>query len=876
MNPAMAKMGGAATGERPTLRRLRRGLLDTNDETANVTQWTGPEVSDPFDRAIEWTLIGLLAFMPLALGAVYAWSELVVMIGAAGLGVMLALKLIVRRGAKFVWSWTYVPVGVFIGLVAVQLLPLPAGIIGAVSSGTVRLKQELLGDLPNAGDALRRMTLSFYPHATARDLRLVLAAATIFVVVVNVFRRSKQIVRLLTGVAIIGGAIAALAVLQNVTGAREVYWSIYNGEMPVTGGTFVNQNNFSQFMNLSIGAALAVLLVRLREVMGAGGKVLSRVKVYAGDPELRLAWGMGAVVIVGALSVILSMSRMGTVSLLVGGALAGAVLALRRDDGARAWVLAPIALALFAALLWAGFDKVYDRLATLRKLEQADSGSRWQTLVDLQPVWRGFPVLGIGSGAHETFYPMFDHHPDPALTAHVENDYAQALEETGAVGLATVAAFVVMVWVAWWRGLRAVRVPVQPATVGLGSGLAAVIIQSAADFGQHLPAVAGLSAVTCGLLVVLGQKARAARGPESEPHPHVPARVPPARVFALIGLVLAFGWALTGSVSAARAESHWMAAESAEAHLAKHGWEQAGEEELQQLLRHAADATDADPGNVHYRHEAAALRWRVIATDPNRQDKETGDLLLTQEDVDEVRDIVDRLHQARRVCPSYGANLAIAGRLERFVLDDRDAGLAHIRQGYRLSPNNPSACFVAGYLDAIEGRVEESVVKMRSAVRLSPGTFDDVVNLYLGQVERPDLAVEVAGADAGRLMKVAEALQARPQLAEQARQVKARAIAKLRERTAQADASATTLAQMADVLRKDGDQPAAIDFYRRALALDYGQVNWRLELAQALAQSGDAKQAIKELEICLRLRPRWAPAEKLIGDFSVLPGAAPE
>ena len=583
---------------------------------------------------------------------------------------------------------------------------------------------------------------------------------------------------------------------------------------------------------------------------------------------------MGAVVIVGALGVVLSMSRLGTVSLLVGGALAGVVLALRRDVGARAWVLAPIALALFAALLWAGFDRVYDRLATLRKLEQADSGSRWQTLVDLRPVWRAFPVLGIGSGAHETFYPMFDHHPDPAVTAHVENDYAQALEETGVVGLAMVGVFVVMVWGAWWRGLRAVRVPVQPAAVGLGFGLAAVMIQSAADFGQHLPAVAGLSAVTCGVLVVLGQKARAVQ--IANERSGGGRRVAPALVFALIGLVMVFGWALLGSAAAARAEAHWMAAEAAEVHLAKHGWEQAGEEELQQLLRYASDAAGADPGNVHYGHEAAALRWRVISTDPNRQDKESGDLLLTREDVDEVKEIVDRLHAARRVCPSYGANLAIAGRLERFVLDDAEAGAAHIRQGYRLSPNNPSACFVAGYLDAIEGRVEESVGKMRAAVRLSGGMFDDVVDLYVGQVERADLAVEVAGEDVWRLMKVAEALQARPELAERAREVKARAMQKLQERAARGDAPAPELAQLGYLSWVDGDAAGAVDYYRRALDRDYGQVVWRLGFARALAANGEVKQAIKEAEICLRLRPRWEPAEALVRELSVRPGAAAE
>src|SRR5688572_15120949 len=105
---------------------------------------------------------------------------------------------------------------------------------------------------------------------------------------------------------------------------------------------------------------------------------------------------------------------------------------------------------------------------------------------------------------------MYDSHVDALVTAHVENEYAQVLEEMGGVGLGLVLLFAGMVWWSWWRGMRAARVPVSPAAIGLGFGLLAVMIHSTADFGQHLPAVAGLSAVTCGVLVVLGQKARSA------------------------------------------------------------------------------------------------------------------------------------------------------------------------------------------------------------------------------------------------------------------------------------------------------------------------------------------------------------------------------
>ena len=83
--------------------------------------------------------------------------------------------------------------------------------------------------------------------------------------------------------------------------------------------------------------------------------------------------------------------------------------------------------------------------------------------------------------------------------------------------------------------------------------------------------------------------------------------------------------------------------------------------------------------------------------------------------------------------------------------------------GYRLWRNDPHACFVAGYLDVVEARAEESVEKMRAAVRLSGGMFDEVMGVYL-DAGLADLAGAVAGEDVVRLMRLAVALQARPEL----------------------------------------------------------------------------------------------------------------
>src|SRR3954468_13628474 len=109
------------------------------------------DTADPtFDRPIEAMLIALLAFAPLALGAVQPWSEAIV----AGLAVLmaatLAFKLLRRPDVPFVVSWTYWPIIAFIGLVAFQLMPLPAEVVRMISPRAFALRQEMLSDLPEA------------------------------------------------------------------------------------------------------------------------------------------------------------------------------------------------------------------------------------------------------------------------------------------------------------------------------------------------------------------------------------------------------------------------------------------------------------------------------------------------------------------------------------------------------------------------------------------------------------------------------------------------------------------------------------------------------------------------------------------------------
>jgi O-antigen ligase len=820
-----------------------------------------------FDKVIEWLLISLLAFMPLAFGAVEAWSEEVVVALAAAISVCFLLKLIFEENTRVIWSWAYIPVALFILIAVFQLIPLPGGAVSVISPGTAAVKKGLLSDLPNSGVLLKSMTLSFYSNATKHDMRLVLAVAVVFFVVVNVYRRADQIKRLLAAIAIIGGSIAVLALAQDLLGNGKIYWIVSTGYGEAFSGTFINHSHYGQFMNLSIGAALGLIMVKVHEAFTGKKVTPPLVFEYLSSPAAKVIWLLLAMIVVGAATVFVSLTRGAMVSMLIAAGFTTLVLSSRQSLKGRNWIMALMALGAFICVLYIGFDAVYDRLATLRELHEYHG--RWQIVKDIGVAWTKFPVFGTGLGTHEVVYPMFDRSTIASLAAHAENEYAQAAEETGLVGLIALVCFGILVWANYVRNVRSASVLIRSAAYGLGFGLVGIMLHSLSDFGQHLPANAFLSGVSCALLLALARM-----GQKDNPTTKAAKASQVSRSLRIAVLVCASGvwvWALLGANSARLAEAHWKKALAVEQSLMEKDW-LGSDEEYIDLISNAAAAADYQPDNVKYQHWLNVYRWESISriTDPN-----TGAVIIPEQTMEFVRRIVDELHNARTLCPTYGATYCVVGQLEKFTLDDPN-GAEHIRKGLQLAPCDPTACFVAGLLDAEEQQIDASFEKFSRAIQLDGRFFQGVADVYINHVGRLDLAVAIAGDNTGWLSRVANTLAGMEEHKDIVEKAQARVVDLLREKCSGPDAPAWALASLANICRKEKDNEAAIEYYRRALALDYSQVYWRLALARLLAEMDKIPEASHEARICLRLQPQMNAAKKLIEDLSVLPGAVSE
>jgi tetratricopeptide (TPR) repeat protein len=813
-----------------------------------------------FDRIIDWLLAALLAFMPFAFGTVQAWSEQIVIALSGVILLCFLLKLISRQDTIFKWSWSYLPIGLFILVAVFQLLELPAALVHILSTNTGMIKTQLLGQLADSERLLSSMTVSFYPNATGHNLRLVLSVAAVFVVVLNTYGSPDRIKCLLGSIVVIGAAVALLALAQDIFGNGKIYWFVPCYDNAYS-GPFINHSNYSQFMNLSIGACIALLLVKLHEAFSESRITAPVVLEYLGSQSARVLWWLAAVVIVSAATIFVSLSRGGIISMLIAGGVTTLILTSRRSLKGRGWIMAVMALGAFVCVLYIGFDAVYDRLATLRDMHDAHGG-RVQILKDIALAWTKFPILGTGLGTHEVVYPMFDRSTIAALAAHAENEYAQTIEETGLAGLIPLVVFAVMVWVAYARIIRRGRKPVSSAAYGLGFGLLAIMIHSLSDFGQHLPANAMLSAIFCALMLAI---ARLERGDDKTNIAVAPTHL--SRLLCttagFVVLVL-WSWLLLGANNARIAEGYWKKAYAVEVGLRKNDW-QGSNERYVELLQNASAASNSEPGNVQYRFWLNAYRWYSLT---RTIDPATGRLVLTPQAVQFAQRIVDELHKAIAVCPTYGQAWCLAGQLEYFVLD-KPEGADRIRAGFQLAPCDEISCFIAGILDVEEENIDDSLKKFTRAVELDDSMFTSVADIYVNRLNRPDLALTTAGDNIGRLTLVANALADSKEHDELMKDARVQITELLKSRCQQPDAPAGAFASLANIYANKDANAEAIVCYQQALTLDYGQVHWRLRLARLLAEQQQVDEAIHEAKICLRLSPQLKAAENLIADLSV-------
>jgi len=384
---------------------------------------------------VSWfLLVALLAFAPLAFGAVEFWSIAIVELLALLLAVSWIFGAVRQRRFDLQMNamfWSAVGLQVW---VALQFL-------------------------------LRR---TFDRTSTREALVLLFGYFLVFLVVSNENWSSRWLRRLAMAIAVIGFGVAMFGIVQFFTWNGSLYW-VRPIKFGAPFGPYVNHNHFAGLMEMTFPVALALTF----------------------DRRLGFAWKafMMSAGLVMALATFMTLSRAGLFCLALSFFLF-VYLALRKKvKPAVVFTLGLLVVLGLGGLIWLGAEPVVQRLLALPGLGQELSYlDRIRIARSTLRIIQDHPFTGTGLGTFALLSPIYISWPTSEVFDKAHNDYLQLLSEVGLVGF----TFVVIWIVALFRSLVSMaRDSSQHSSmlaVGAFCGCFAILIHGLVDFNLQIPA----------------------------------------------------------------------------------------------------------------------------------------------------------------------------------------------------------------------------------------------------------------------------------------------------------------------------------------------------------------------------------------------------
>lgn len=820
-----------------------------------MSRIAGTRPARPLGAWIDYAAIGVtvavIGIAAASYGAVSPAGELPLLLGSFALACLALAKLAGGAGSR----WLAGPIallGGFAVLALGQAISLPSSIVATLSSTRLSRTSELLEESP------AWLSLGYFPPATLHGLRLLLVGIAVFTSVALCCGGRRRAKTLLLGTFAVGVAESILALLQIATGAEGIYWTqlALGG---VRSGSFVNHSNFSQFLNLTGGAGLGLLFVRLSEDRHRRSHARKKTGL---DAFMKQHGWLVVGLALHAIAIATSLSRNGLLSMMIA-SLVVALLAGRQNRlGWRIWALAPIPVLLFIGAAAIGLDPIYDRLGTL---ESKDAYSdRWELGLATLRTGADHWLVGVGLDAYRFVFPGYDTTGVIAVAEQADNDYAQLVAETGIVGVLLVLGFLSATAYACYRPLASGEGPSRYALYGVVFGLVAVAVQSVTDFGQRVPAVFCVTAALCGLAWAIAT--RAGRGSFDVTR----ARSAIAAALFLFVAPL-WGWATVETVTDYRAERWWSVAYQLGEQL-RRPRSRFQPQDYIDLVAAAETAASLRPENVEYAYYLNAFRWQLVLGTSEATEEE---IARSPEGKRIALQIADALAETRRQCATYGPPYTLEGKLRLLAGDS--SGERLVRLGAELAPNDPEALYTAGLLEAsTTGGRENALNVFERAVTLDGNRYSGVARVCVEVLHEIDFARELAAGDPARMLRLAE-------IATQAG-IDGGVVAALRveadelseRRVLDGVASANEVATLAARRATEGQLAEAARLYRHALAKRYDSLPWRLALCDVLIAQELYEQAEREARMALRIRPGDRNATRRLEEISLLIPATAE
>jgi len=503
------------------------------------------------DKIIEYGLIFLIIFTPLAFGSVHIWAYTIVEVVVLLLLLIWLLKHFTFHDSRFTPNPSNVksktsdvtthpshftshvlhlaehtspvtlhalrftlPFFLFLGLILFQMVPIPANVIKHLSPNTYDLYQQTLGKSMEHGAmstepivALRSSfpaprPLTIYGHATKTEFLKFFVYVSVFFLIITTMTTTRQIRRLVLTIISTGTGVAFLALCQMLSKSDKIY-GFWQSQYKAGGygGPFINANHLAGYLEMVIPLALGFLLSREKPgIIRAAKNWKQRLSLL----ESWLAKNILLIFIIVLMSsaLFISVSRGGILSFVFSLGLFSLLLGVQKSQQGKRKIILLISGLIFIFLLWMGVGPVVTKLATLANPRTA-SVDRLQVWKDTLTLSRDFPLVGVGLGNFQTIYPKYKTIITPTLWEHAHNDYVEMLADAGWVGLLLFFGgiwFLLFTIIKKWKQRRDPFL--SSITLGGFIGAISLLCHCLVEFNLHIPSNAFLLFVILGLMMV--------------------------------------------------------------------------------------------------------------------------------------------------------------------------------------------------------------------------------------------------------------------------------------------------------------------------------------------------------------------------------------
>lgn len=464
-------------------------------------------------QAKIWVMVlfcGIIAWSALPLGSNRPWAVNILQI-FIGLTFLLTLFAYYQQHTARLLQFKapLILFSVFIGIVLIQIIPLPLTLVAQISPYSVS---------PYLTQYDNWITISTENSMSSAAFNKTWMLFCVFVIALHVFKKAKNIeltLWVIVGIGTFQGLYGAYEILLHYD-ASLLFNIPYNERAR---GTFVYHNHYANYLVLCLSAGMGLIVMRTQNnaVTSLRSFLLH---AFAGLLSKKILIRLALVIMVIAL--VMSRSRMGNISFFLSMTLVGALAFMtmrNRSVGLSILLLSIFFIDLFLLSAWFGLDKIKTRLENTSLLNE----SRDEVLKDALPIVYDFPVFGSGGNTFYSIFPQYQATKVHGFYDHLHNDYVQFTIEYGFIGVICLGLLVLFAIKSAFKVMRERHNALaKGASFACLLAIAAMLMHMSVDFPLQAPANAMMFVMYLAMAFSLGAlpRKRIKKRRQSEPHSH--------------------------------------------------------------------------------------------------------------------------------------------------------------------------------------------------------------------------------------------------------------------------------------------------------------------------------------------------------------------